>query len=504
MDAKKLLNQKNFIIKSKKITQLEIDNIKEQIEKLMQDNRECISRDQPIGNENPNITAPVVEIAQEGSIEIIGDEVQLQNTNADRETKELETKIRDEFYLLQSRSLESRKRILKKSTIYSANIQSANKALENILVENNNLDLFQINALIYACAYVVSTDNKQAERHYTLTSTKSKGTRKPPPWKLRIQKKIEKYRKLLSQLASIQWHNISVKQRHLLDSQSIFSNNTLAVTKENLKQKISALAYRIKRYEKRNKQFKQNNMFNQDKGKLFRELTLKNCNNDSMLKFPEKNDVERFWRGILESDANYNEKARWIKRNKKLTTPMEWNPITKEEVVARLKKANNWKASGPYGIPNFWLKRLPAAHECLARNYNYILNNPENIPHWLTVGRTTLIFKSGDTENPKNYRPITCLNTIYKILTGIIADKLYKHLEIQEILPYEQKGCRRNAQGCRDQVLLSNIIAEDCKRRKKNLSIAWVDYKKAYDSIPHSWIGKSLQLAGANDVIIQF
>ena len=33
-----------------------------------------------------------------------------------------------------------------------------------------------------------------------------------------------------------------------------------------------------------------------------------------------------------------------------------------------------------------------------------------------------------------------------------------------------------------------NAILENCKKRKKNLSTARIDYKKAFDSVPHSWI----------------
>ena len=39
------------------------------------------------------------------------------------------------------------------------------------------------------------------------------------------------------------------------------------------------------------------------------------------------------------------------------------------------------------------------------------------------------------------------------------------------------------------------MVLADCKRKHKNLAMAWVDYKKAYDMVPHSWIIESLQMA---------
>jgi hypothetical protein len=52
--------------------------------------------------------------------------------------------------------------------------------------------------------------------------------------------------------------------------------------------------------------------------------------------------------------------------------------------------------------------------------------------------------------------------------------------------------------------MISKAIFEDCKRRKNNLSIAWIDYKKAFDSIPHSWVEKSIELVGVNSKIVTF
>ena len=41
---------------------------------------------------------------------------------------------------------------------------------------------------------------------------------------------------------------------------------------------------------------------------------------------------------------------------------------------------------------------------------------------------------------PKNYRPIACLPTTLKILTSVITDSLYSHLEKEAIMTPEQRG----------------------------------------------------------------
>ena len=52
--------------------------------------------------------------------------------------------------------------------------------------------------------------------------------------------------------------------------------------------------------------------------------------------------------------------------------------------------------------------------------------------------------------------------------------------------------------------MISKAIYEDCKRRNNNIIIAWIDYQKAFDSVPHSWVQKSIALVGVNSKIVRF
>ena len=48
------------------------------------------------------------------------------------------------------------------------------------------------------------------------------------------------------------------------------------------------------------------------------------------------------------------------------------------------------------------------------------------------------------------------------------------------------------------------MIIEDCKKKKKNLSMTWIDYRKAYDSVLQSWILQTLQMYRFNKKLIKF
>ena len=134
---------------------------------------------------------------------------------------------------------------------------------------------------------------------------------------------------------------------------------------------------------------------------------------------------------------------------------------------------------------------------------NNILNREEDLPEWVNFGRTILCLKDHIEGNMvDNFRPISCLPLMWKLMTGVIAEAMYKHLE--EILPEEQKGCRRKLRGTKDQLLLDKAILKDFKRRHTNLAMAWIDYSKAYDMVSHSWIGECLKMFGMTVNVRQF
>ena len=70
-----------------------------------------------------------------------------------------------------------------------------------------------------------------------------------------------------------------------------------------------------------------------------------------------------------------------------------------------------------------------------------ILNNELQstfIREWMVESHSVFIQKDPTTGNAVgNYRPIACLNLLWKLLTVIITNKLYEHLENQDLLPEE-------------------------------------------------------------------
>jgi hypothetical protein len=190
--------------------------------------------------------------------------------------------------------------------------------------------------------------------------------------------------------------------------------------------------------------------------------------------------VRKYWGSLLGNAKQHNTNAEWLKEEE---TEMEnipqdqWSDITIEQMKTTTSKLSNWKSAGPDQVQNFWVKYFTVIHPALTDGCNEVIKNPSQAPAWLTSGSTTLLHKKGPTEEAKNYRPITCLPTYYKLLTLFLTDKIYSHVTENLILPFEQKGCRRKARGCKDQLLLDRAITEDAKRKQRKVSFMWVDYK---------------------------
>jgi hypothetical protein len=85
----------------------------------------------------------------------------------------------------------------------------------------------------------------------------------------------------------------------------------------------------------------------------------------------------------------------------------------------------------------------------LSCQFQKALEDPTVLPQYLTLGMTYMLPKTGNLEDPKYYRPISCLPTLYKLLTSILEETNYDHMITNKVIADEQKGCYKGSQGCK-------------------------------------------------------
>ena len=96
----------------------------------------------------------------------------------------------------------------------------------------------------------------------------------------------------------------------------------------------------------------------------------------------------------------------------------------------------------------------------------------------------TPIFKSGDKSHVKNYRPISLLCIVSKVLEHLIYNKVSKFITDNNILCLHQFGfCQQHSTTQQLLIFLTNV--HHALNNSPKCDVIYLDFKKAFDSVPH-------------------
>ena len=73
---------------------------------------------------------------------------------------------------------------------------------------------------------------------------------------------------------------------------------------------------------------------------------------------------------------------------------------------------------------------------------------------------------------------------------------MYIHLIESNLFLEQKKGYIKNLFDTIDQLLLDKAIIENCRKKAINLNMSLLNYQKAYDGVPQSWLKMCLQMYG--------
>uniref|UniRef100_A0A914XM98 Reverse transcriptase domain-containing protein n=1 Tax=Plectus sambesii TaxID=2011161 RepID=A0A914XM98_9BILA len=112
------------------------------------------------------------------------------------------------------------------------------------------------------------------------------------------------------------------------------------------------------------------------------------------------------------------------------------------------------------------------------------------IPAGFADARTILLYKKGDAEDIKNYRPILLLSTIYKTFTRILTERIRVILNAAET--DEQAGFRRTFSAI-DHIHVNKELVQKVTEYRLPLYMAFVDYEKAFDLVENCYVWRALK-----------
>lgn len=177
--------------------------------------------------------------------------------------------------------------------------------------------------------------------------------------------------------------------------------------------------------------------------------------------------------------------------------------LTEEQVIKLIERLPNKTSCGVDGINNVLVKqikysiRLPL---CILINQSL---GTGTFPNTMKIAKVIALFKKGDTLLSDNYRPISLLSVISKILERAVNNQLYSYFIDNEILTDSQYGFRKNHSTVHAvQHLIGDIISGF---DKKFLTLAvFIDLRKCFDSCRHHIIIDKLEHYGVRGTSLKW
>ena len=173
--------------------------------------------------------------------------------------------------------------------------------------------------------------------------------------------------------------------------------------------------------------------------------------------------------------------------------------ITMEE----LQKASNiLKPGKAMGIDNTSNEMLLSLLEChpkiiLLLLFNSIIVSCEVIPEWV-IGIIVPIHKNGSKSEPTNYRGVTLLSCLGKLFISILNNRLLQYTIQKKILSDSQLGFLAGNRTSDAHIIINNIISKYCHKKNKKIHSCFIDFSRAFDTIPRDILFKKLLKYGIN------
>ena len=136
----------------------------------------------------------------------------------------------------------------------------------------------------------------------------------------------------------------------------------------------------------------------------------------------------------------------------------------------------------------------PALAPSIAKLINLSLSTGKFLQRWKSA-KVLPLFKGGDAHEPSNYRPISVLPFLSKIIERHLHDSLYAYLVDNNLIYSRQSGFRKR---CSTETALIKIIDDLFFNLDKDLvtGMLLVDYRKAFDMVDHELLLKKLAVYG--------
>ena len=175
-------------------------------------------------------------------------------------------------------------------------------------------------------------------------------------------------------------------------------------------------------------------------------------------------------------------------------------PIELEEVCQTIAQLEEYKAPGlDYICPS--IIKDNKVTQYLHKLFQKCFETGIVPPAWLNSTIQPIYKGKGDKNDPNNYRGITLQSCIAKAFAKINNNRLSNYLESNSLLHDEQNGFRKG-RCCQDHISSLYFIIENTRKLSKQDTYAYfVDFRKAFNSVPRELLWSKLSYLGINNII---
>ena len=177
--------------------------------------------------------------------------------------------------------------------------------------------------------------------------------------------------------------------------------------------------------------------------------------------------------------------------------------INLDEIIDVIKILEPNKASGPDIISHRMLKICPqGVAEPLRIIFNKSLSQCKFPSAW-KIAHVIAIFKKGDTSLPSNYRPISLISCVGKIMERVIYKYVYNHLQTHKLLYQYQSGFLPKNSTVHQLLEIYDTILNALEKREFSCFV-FCDFSKAFDKVWHKGLLSKLKSYGINGNLHQW
>lgn len=172
--------------------------------------------------------------------------------------------------------------------------------------------------------------------------------------------------------------------------------------------------------------------------------------------------------------------------------------ITSEELLKAAEKLKFGKAFGFDLMCNEMIIALVKTHpKIILKLFNTTLFSNEVVPDWV-IGMIVPLFKDGSKLDPNNYRGITLMSCLGKLFLSILNGRLTTYALDNQLLTKSALGFVAGNRCSDAHVIIHNLVNKVCHQDRNYIYSCFVDFKKAFDSVPRDLLLKKLLATGVS------